>query len=317
MSEEKDFWDKVDILLRPVGGIIAAITVATIGYFGSDYLKKMEQLNTNSRVFAQIVSQREGADSSLRINMFNSIITKFLNNPADRGEQILSLELLAYNFHESLDLAPLFKHMDKVLGKDIETLPEALAVKERTNAVAVISENKARLERVAKEVSAKQVTALSETGFNAQGTVFFDELEESPQGITVIDKQKLGDRWFKLEVLKHFPLPKELRIKLTVYTRVTRGGENTGGWSISDATFTMGFFDFPMIDNTRLSDGKRAAVILREWDRNRSAEVQVVYFPGSRASLKEKQYYDELLKDLLKFDERRKPATPVQTEGER
>jgi hypothetical protein len=304
MPDSKDFWDKLDILLKPTGGIVAAVSVAIIGYFGSDYLKQKELLDTNSRVFAQIVSQREDADSTLRMNMFNSIIAKFFNNPTDRGEQVLSLELLAYNFHESLDLASLFKHMNQALRGDLQRA-------RGTPAEAENAEFMARLERVAKEVALKQATTLAETGFSAQGTVFFEDLDGSPQGVTVIDKQQLGDRWFKLEVLKQFVEDKELRVKLTAYTRVPSDRPDApASWSIADATFTMGFFDFPMIDNTRLSDGKRAAVILRDWDERRSAEIQLVYFPGSRASLKEKQYYDELLKDLLSLDRmHRRPPT--------
>lgn len=302
--KEKDRWDKLDILLKPTGGIIAAVTVAIIGYLGSDYLKQKELLDTNSRVFAEIVSQREAADSTLRMNMFNSIITKFFNNPSDRSEQVLSLELLAYNFHESLDLAPLFKHMNDTLRDDLKKA-RASAGGAATPAVEQTLAYMARLERVAKEVALKQVTALAESGYSAQGTVYFDQLARSPQGVTVIDQQMLGDRWFKLEVLKQFPEDKELRVKLTVYTRVPGDGPDAqASWSLSDATFRLGFFDFPMIDNTRLSEGRRAAVVMREWDAPRSAQVQIVYFPGSRASLKEKEYYDQLLKDLLKLDTR-------------
>ena len=40
-------------------------------------------------------------------------------------QDVLNLELLAYNFHESLDLAPLFKHVrarlrDQQEGRDAE-----------------------------------------------------------------------------------------------------------------------------------------------------------------------------------------------------
>jgi len=320
MSDVKDFWDKLDILLKPTGGIVTGIAVALIGYFGSDYLKQKELLDANSRVFAQIISQREDADSTLRMNMFNSIITKFYKDPSDRGEQILSLELLAYNFHESLDLAPLFKHTNDLLRDDhkktlVPRDPQRNTTEGDTADATKTQEYMARLEKVAKEVSLKQANALAETGDSAQGTVFFDDLESQPQGVTVIDKQRLGDRWFKLEVLQHFPDDKELRVKLTAYTRIA--GANSSGeasWTVSDTIFSMGYFDFPMIDNTRLSDGKRAAVVLRDWSENRSAEIQLVYFPGSRASLKEKQYYDELLKDLLSLGKtaRRPPSAPAE-----
>jgi hypothetical protein len=298
MPETKDAWDKLDILLKPVGGIVAGVAVASIGYLGTQYLKEREVMDTNSRVFAQIVSQREDADSNLRMNMFRSVFEKFYNDPLDRGQQVLSLELLAHNFHETLDLAPLFKRMHADL--------RACLQEQRTATTASVGRLKCdqdllrRLERVAKQVNLKQAATLSEGRHGAQGTVFLDDLARNPQGLTVIER-KLDDRWFKVEVLQAYPDDKELKVKLTVLTRSTDGGEAAAGpWISTDRVFNVGFFDFPMIDNTRLSNGKRAGVILLDWSADvPSAEVQLIYFPGSRASLKEKQYYDEMLRDLL------------------
>ena len=67
----------------------------------------------------------------------------------------------------------------------------------------------------------------------------------------------------------------------------------------ADFTFRVGFFDFPIIDNTRLSKGQRVAIVLRRWESG-SAELALVYFPGSRASLKEKPYYDEVVHELVR-----------------
>ncbi len=52
-------------------------------------------------------------------------------------------------------------------------------------------------------------------------------------------------------------------------------------------TFWFGLSDFPLIDNTRLKDGDGVAVVLRRWAEG-SAELALAYFPGSRASLKDR-----------------------------
>jgi hypothetical protein len=54
-----------------------------------------------------------------------------------------------------------------------------------------------------------------------------------------------------------------------------------------------------MLDNTRLPHGRRCAVVLRNFGDD-SAELTLVYFPGSRSGLKEKPYYDEVIDELLK-----------------
>src|SRR5262249_33452164 len=69
----------------------------------------------------------EEADTSLRKEMFNSIIKDFLmiekTEPSKQPDKMmLGLELLAYNFHDSLDLGPLFKDVYRHLYKN--SLPE-------------------------------------------------------------------------------------------------------------------------------------------------------------------------------------------------
>ena len=59
----------------------------------------------------------------------------------------------------------------------------------------------------------------------------------------------------------------------------------------------MGFFSTPMIDNTRLSNDQRVALVLSDMNQY-GASLSLVYFPGSRASLREKPYYEEILRKL-------------------
>jgi hypothetical protein len=56
-----------------------------------------------------------------------------------------------------------------------------------------------------------------------------------------------------------------------------------------------------MIDNIRLSNGQRCAIVLNTFDSDKSlADITVVYFPGTYASLKEKPYYQEVLQNLVR-----------------
>jgi hypothetical protein len=52
-----------------------------------------------------------------------------------------------------------------------------------------------------------------------------------------------------------------------------------------------------MIDNTRLSKDQRAAVVVNQLNQS-GADLTLVYFPGSYASLKEKVSYDEVVEKL-------------------
>src|SRR5437773_5361803 len=113
-NKEKDFWDKAAIVLHPLNGLLTALAVALLGYYTSTILRQNETRQTNERVYTELMSSREQAESGLRKDMFLSIIQSFLRPDAAGLEaKMLNLEMLAYNFHESLELKPLFAHMDR------------------------------------------------------------------------------------------------------------------------------------------------------------------------------------------------------------
>ena len=71
-------------------------------------------------------------------------------------------------------------------------------------------------------------------------------------------------------------------------------GPEAGRYNVE---FTVGFYSTPMMDNTRLSNDQRVAVILTDMNQA-GAGLSLMYFPGSRASLREKPYYEEILRKL-------------------
>src|SRR6266496_1008981 len=115
---ERDAWDKADIILKPVGGLLTAIAVAVLGFWTSAYLReregreavlreRLQTQETNARLYSELTSRREESESALRKDMFKSIIDSFLGSGRATPEQeVLNLELLVYNFHESLNLKP-------------------------------------------------------------------------------------------------------------------------------------------------------------------------------------------------------------------
>lgn len=63
------------------------------------------------------------------------------------------------------------------------------------------------------------------------------------------------------------------------------------------AEFYVGWYDFPMIDNTRLTNGLRCAVTMSNFSPA-MADMTTVCFPGEYASLKDRPYYDEVIEKL-------------------
>lgn len=306
-DEQIGWWGKADVILKPFGGLLTALAVAFVGVYGSaalnrsqaEYtaaLDRSQARDTDVRLYAQLMSQREEAETSLRKDMFNSIIGTFLR-PTSVGheEKILNLELLAYNFHEALNLAPLFKAVYREI--DRSKAPNA-------------DEYLKRLEEAAEQVKGKQIATLEDAGQKLDGTVDLNVLEKHLEGIKVLEgdlslqsedtdelKPVLRKRHFKLEALLVNKTKRQIRVKLEVRTPQNESADSKAEPDHLDQVFWISAFDFPMIDNTRLTHGERCAVVVKFGKP--VARFILVYFPGSRASLKEKPFFDEAMRDLL------------------
>jgi hypothetical protein len=303
---KRDIWDKMAVVLQSGGGLLTAVTVAILGFLGSNYLKDRENAETasrermqateaNIRIYTELMSRREEAESALRKDMFVSMIQTFLK-PASGSldEKVLNLELLSYNFHESLNLKPLFVYIDKQI--------HASRGPERR-------EQLDRLHRVATEITRKQMLVLEGAGAKFDRIIDLDSLKRNPGGIPVDDGTLTLDgisRDFSVVVLEADLAKRELKFRLEVRTPK----DTLGNVQTNSAEFWVGFFDFPMIDNTRLDHDQRCALVLNAFEEN-SADITVVFFPGSYASLKEKPYYQEVVQNLMKTNAMTESASPA------
>ncbi len=306
----RDTWDKAAIVLQPVGGLLTALAVAILGFWTSSYLRdrearetalreRMDTSETNARLYSELISKREESESALRKDMFTSIINSFLGGGAGNLEQkVLNLELLVYNFHESLDLKPLFLH----IARQARTSPDR-------------SEYMARLNRVAEEISKKQMLVIEEGGaafdVSADGKALAFVGPDGVSRVPYVARDLVVDgigRNFKLEILDFDKAGEQVQLRITVRT-----AEPTGTETIS-TEFWVGHFDFPMIDNTRLPHDQRVAVVMNALDPGSArADLTLAYFPGKYAGLREKPYYDEVLAKLLAVNAAAfiPPATPT------
>ncbi len=280
---QKDWWDKAAIILHPVGGLLAALAVAGLGFFGSQFLEKRQSEETRARFYSELISKREEADSALRKDMFMSIIQAFLKPESTSiDDRLVKLELLAYNFHESLNLKPLFVQVQTDISR-------SAAPDKRDQAD--------RLERVAHEVVRKEMVVLEGVGSSFERTVDFEDVAKSPGGLALEPARLTLNRVareFAIVVKKINAPNKEIQVRLEVRTP----REGSSDVETDNAEFWTDFFDFPMIDHTRLSRDQRCAVVVKNFGKA-SAKIALVYFPGSYASLKEKPYIQEMIQDLL------------------
>jgi len=297
------------------------LVTLVLGYWFNASLNERQQIDNNIRLYAEMMGRREEADSNLRKDMFNSILTTFMSkDPSVKfsdeeqiRQQILSLELLAYNFHESLDIGPLFKDVERRIPASAKGPDQEL---------------QRRLESVALQVIEHQLTALSDVGTVERGDALTEKIKDFQAhimfGTRALNdpKVKAGDgasrlclsmeavdrsrhyRQFKLELIGHNEQAREVQVSLCVSQILTPEECQKVDLDLEakrevDTNFIVGLFDFPMIDNTRLSGSERSAVSLTALNPN-VVSLTLAYFPASRASLKDKPYYDEVIRDLVR-----------------
>ena len=287
MSDEpaqRDFWSKLQIILIPIGGLFTALAVAMVGIIGSGMIDRRQTADTNARLYSEIMSKREESETSLRKDMLVSVIQSYLQPTSkELGTRVLNIELLAYNFNDSINLKPLF-------------LDLARNIHESTDEHA--PEYKQRLQRVAREIALKQSLPLESRGALFVRQVDFDELVHTKKGTIALEPETVVIDGTKseiaLRVLSVNPVDETMRLRMQVKT--ARPGAEALTTSV---VFDVGFYDFPMIDSTRLGNGQRCAVTLRNFSaKDNAAQLATVCFPGEFASLKDRPYYDEVLRQL-------------------
>lgn len=286
--DHKDRWDKLQIILAPVGGLLTAVAVASLGFIGSSALEQQQNTEAKLRLYSELMSKREESEATLRKEMFQSIIGSFFDAQSTSLEaKLLKMELLAQNFHEALSLTPLFEH----IRREIQAAPRS--ADERRG-------YEDRLSDLAREVTRKQLIVLESGGQRFDWTVLIEDglvNGEAPQQLEDVSLTFDGiSRRFRVTLLGADTAQRELKIGLEIETPEQPGvsAAATGRYEVE---FEVGFFSTPMIDNTRLSNDQRVALVLTDMNAA-GANLSLVLFPGSRASLREKPYYEEILRKL-------------------
>jgi len=310
-------------ILKVVG--IPLVTLI-LGFTFNQSLNSRQEHDTRVHLYTEMMGHREQADSDLRKDMFKSILDTFmskkpkLKSDEQLNQEVLNLELLASNFHQSLDIAPLFKHVRTKIQDD----HGASAEKNGTRIE--------RLERIARQVTWQQLTMLEDSGTVEYGDapITQEKLDNDqayiafgPHAVSSRDfvagesvsrlclSMKSSDtdrrrhyRQFKVEITEYDQKWREIRVRMYVSKLLSEADCNRADLDLIgnreiDTKFWVGLFDFPMIDNTHLSHGERCAVSVTDLNPSNTSRIAVAYFPDSRASLKDKPYYEDLMHELV------------------
>jgi hypothetical protein len=340
-ESRKDIWDKIEILSRPIMASLTAAVIAIIGFFGQNTITELSSQEQNARLYTELLSRREEAESSLRKDMFKEIMSGFFTDIEAKGstkekiieggkrykgddiknnlsKKILKLEMLALNFGDSLSIGPLFTE----LSTDIERVLMANqdAVNDWETEAAPYQK---RLRSLAKRLASRQLATISSGSVSSEKYEFkiivetdeirVDDEDDDPKSkYWYSDEQEVheGD-WLKLDDvarsfeiklsdadLDNFSVKVDITI-LEVPKDISNKKDNQSPKqeTVASESFNLDFFNFPLIDNTRLSNNHRFALVIEEFDAN-TVELKGVLFPGVYASQRDKPFLNEAIDDL-------------------
>src|SRR5688572_32976448 len=93
---------------------------------GSRTLERQQSNEAKLRLYSELMTRREESEATLRKEMFQSIIGSFFDpQTASLDTRLLKMELLAQNFHESLNLVPVLEHMQREIDGSRSTPAQA------------------------------------------------------------------------------------------------------------------------------------------------------------------------------------------------
>jgi len=280
---------------------------AALGLVSYEYQKAESERQINDarlRLYTELLSKREEADTAVRRGIFDKVLEKYLKPTGqDLQAKIVALDLLALNFHDSLDLSPLFWQ----LHREVERAPRRAR-----------DEFAMQLTRIANGVKDRQILALefgNERNMDSHQPLIPNEaqvmLPPSSQEPSIDADFSFPDPAEPSgpKQTRHLTLtvkdddPARSRVYAVVTARGREQGEKDQTWG-----FWIDTFDFPMVNFTRVSRSERFAVVLLAYqaptanpstERARTARVKMLYFPSARVGVKDKPFIDDVISDLV------------------
>jgi uncharacterized Rmd1/YagE family protein len=274
-NKQRDWVEILPKLLTGIGALIAGVLLPYLFHVNSEK-------NRSNQLYADIVSKREVADSELRAKMFENLIKSFFgDNSKERStdkEKINLLRLLAFNFHESFNLKPLFEALESEL-KD--------------------KDSRSRVRKIAKEIVGRQEAQLSQI---VEGRVYKKRvMKGKEEGIMIPPSEDLAYKGHRLGIEVVEIGKDDDYVRLHVWDMP----DKSGGHDIADIEFDLTYYDMPFVDNTKLFNATRFSITLNEILTNKNTgdktvDIKVIFFPESYMSGRDRPYLDEMLEQLRK-----------------
>jgi len=328
---ERDLWGKVESFAKIVAAVAVSIGSVAIPYI----IGKTSEQSRRAQVYMQVMSEREKADTAIRQEMFKTLLADYLGRFEDKSnatenegsfrKRIMFLDLLTLNFQEYLNARPLFEDVYLRLENAKKR------GKKGSNEYETWGKLQEDLFRVAKNVASSQSAMLTQSGLSRTFNLekgkaacirlysvetlveltdkfekqpLLDRKTESCSDASVQNPQRMDKGSPAIDVELEEVNEASIRVKVTPYQESFKDGTLNFVQALKPLKFEVSFFDLPYMDNTRLFDGSRFALLLSHVDKKEeSAEISAIIFKGEFMSLRDRPFFEEMLQKLNKGGE--------------
>ena len=373
-SETKDFWRILESVAKFLGGLGAVLGAVLIPLYLHNQTRDANLRAAEDRkvqVYAQIMSQREAKDTEIRAKMFETLLSKYIENlnrenvsgssPAEAeqkaynieilNQKIIFLSILMENFLEYFSAGPLFEDLysqisealdasasdadhDKLkrLREKLIDLCKHFAGKEITmlsrmglvsGKIAVRKGCESSCYIPLFEVDSRVAAELSQMLENPEKNTLCEHtvkggplLEAGEERLNLLGAKELQDdkKYYAIGIkVREIAYP-EVRVSITLL-ECRRNGDRTEFIPVRKEpfVFSVSYFDMPYMDNTRLFEGQRFAIVLKSIcaegsiddqkscvkpDSSPYAVLQVVTFKEEFMSLRDRPLFEDMLNKL-------------------
>jgi len=284
-------WYSFENLKWVLATLAIPLTLAYLNQQYQDAQTVRQSSEARLRLYTELLSKREEADTSLRKGVFDKVLDTYLKEAKNVEAKLIGLELLTLNFHDSLDLSPLFWEILREIEKPQHNADRLILMK--------------RLERAAYQVKEKQIEILRSYGAAiAEGNLYTEVLSTGSGTACKMDHPIDQDFSFDdpdaidpghRKQTRHFRLdplecdPKGRRLFVSIEWKLNS--------ELKHANFWVDEYDFPLTDFYRLSKSERFAVVMSRYEPP-DVGLSLIYFPSSRSGIKDKPFIDEVISNL-------------------
>ena len=316
--------------------VCSTITVALIGWFSSYIAARFENARLITNLQMQREQAETNLRGVIFDQTMRAFLNE-ADTLQDRSKQLLQLELLSLNFGSTLSLAPLFVEFRRDLyreeGKaktstELETV-QVYHKRLRSIARQVASKQFSSLAlhgfvrddididlndgegfaNGSQQFVWPRDQAMSQFGVAPMPGKDTDLSSLDPQmlqdlrnHIAMLECMQLNDAARNVEVTVSSPDKRNMtvNVQLKIWDVPSCGNSpESRDKPIVDQAFTLDYFNFPKIDNTRLTNNQRFALIMESYDEKvGKISMAAVIFPSEYASLSDRTGMKEAIKNM-------------------